>query len=307
MKTSPLFLRSPIGFSIVMVPLVVAAVLSIGQSSPVQAAAGTRAASGPATQLGSVTFPNSGAPGAQQHFLRGVAALHSFWYEEAREAFQDAAKDDPSFALARWGEAQTWNHAIWMIQDRDKGSGALAKIPSGAKLTAREERLVAAARVLFGEGDKLARDIAYAAALEKLHADFPHDDEIAAFYALSILGTVRASDYGKGYARQAKAGALMLDLYSRNPNHPGAAHYIIHAFDDPEHAILALPAARRYAEIAPEAHHAQHMPSHIFLQLGLWDSAAASNEASWPASVSRTKKYPSSLRVWSRRGQCWPS
>src|SRR5918912_2084668 len=118
----------------------------------------------------------------------------------------------------------------------------------------------------------------------------------AAFYSLSLLGLVRPEE--KSYRLQAKAGAIALEVYQKNPNHPGAAHYIIHAFDDPDHAILALPAARRYADIAPEAHHARHMPSHIFLQLGMWPEAAASNESAWQASDAwmKRKNLPLSLR-----------
>jgi tetratricopeptide (TPR) repeat protein len=119
--------------------------------------------------------------------------------------------------------------------------------------------------------------------MSKLYRDNPGDLEAASFYALSLLGTVRPGD--AGFARQMKAGAIALDVYQKNPEHPGAAHYIIHAFDDPEHAVLALPAARRYAEIAPAAHHARHMPAHIFLQLGMWDEAAASNESAWKTST----------------------
>ncbi|MFN2481033.1 MAG: hypothetical protein ABR554_06165, partial [Pyrinomonadaceae bacterium] len=132
--------------------------------------------------------------------------------------------------------------------------------------------------------------------MSKLYRDDPHDLEAASFYALSLLGTVRPGD--AGFARQMKAGAIALDVYARNPEHPGAAHYIIHSFDDPEHAVLALPAARRYAEIAPAAHHARHMPAHIFLQLGMWDEAAASNESSWKTSTDwvARKKLAAGLR-----------
>jgi tetratricopeptide (TPR) repeat protein len=124
--------------------------------------------------------------------------------------------------------------------------------------------------------------------MEKLYRDFPDDLEAACFYSLSLLGTVRPGD--KGFRRQALAGSIALDLYRKNPDHPGAAHFIIHSFDDPEHAILALPAARRYAEIAPEAHHARHMPAHIFLQLGMWPEAAASNESAWAVSDAWVKR-----------------
>src|SRR5262245_6725952 len=248
------------------------------------------------TQLGKIDFPNSGSREAQGDFLRGVAALHSFWYEEAVEAFQAATKIDPGFAMGYWGEAMTYNHPIWLQQDTEAGRKALARITDTSKLTAREKAPIAAPRVLYADGDKLARDLAYAAAMEKVYRDYPDDLEVAAFYSLALLGTVRPGD--KGFQRQMKAGAIALEVYQRNPNHPGAAHYVIHSFDDPEHAILALPAARRYAEIAPAAHHAQHMPSHIFLQLGMWPEAAASNETAWRVSDEwvKSKKLALSLR-----------
>src|SRR6185295_14605090 len=135
---------------------------------------------------------------------------------------------------------------------------------------------------------------AYSAAMEKIYRSYPDDLDAAAFYSLSLLGLTGGE---KGYRLQAKAGEIALEVYRKNPNHPGAAHYIIHAFDDPEHAILALPAARRYAEIAPEAHHARHMPSHIFLQLGMWPEAAASNEAAWESSDAWMKRKHLSVNV----------
>lgn len=233
-------------------------------------------------QLGRVAFPNSGAPPAQEPFLKGVAALHSFWYEEALEYFQATTKADPDFALGYWGEALTYTHPLWAQQDVEPARKALAKIRDTSKVTPRERAFIEAARLLYGEGDKLQRDLAYAAAMEKIYRDYPDDLEAASFYALALLGTVRPGD--KGFQRQMKAGAIALEVYQKNPQHPGAAHYVIHSFDDPEHAILALPAARLYANIAPAAPHAQHMPAHIFLQLGMWPEAAKSNETAWAAS-----------------------
>ncbi len=248
------------------------------------------------TRLGRIDFPTSGGREAQEHFLRGVAALHSFWYEEALDAFQAATKADPDFAMGYWGEAMTYNHPIWLQQDTEAGRKALAKIKGTSKLNEREKAFINALRVLYGDGDKLTRDYAYAAAMEKIYRDHPDDLEAAAFYSLALLGLVRPGE--KGFQRQMKAGAIALEVYLKNPNHPGAAHYVIHSFDDPEHAILALPAARRYAEIAPAAHHAQHMPSHIFLQLGMWPEAAASNEVAWRVSDDwvKSKKLALSLR-----------
>jgi tetratricopeptide (TPR) repeat protein len=234
------------------------------------------------TQLGKVEFQTSGSPAAQAEFLRGLAALHSFWYEEALEAFRAATRTDPEFMMGYWGEAMAHNHPLWGEQDTAAARSVVAKIKETAKLSARERAYLNAVKLLYGEGDKRARDSAYSAAMEKTYTDYGDDLDAAAFYSLSLLGIVRPED--KGYRLQARAGAIALDVYQQNPNHPGAAHYIIHAFDDPEHAIIALPAARRYAGIAPAAHHARHMPAHIFLQLGMWPEAAASNESAWEAS-----------------------
>src|SRR5829696_8818840 len=235
------------------------------------------------SQLGRVEFPTSGSEKAQAHFLRGLAALHSFWYEEAIEAFHESTKVEPEFAMGYWGEAMAHNHPLWSEQDITAARQALARIKESPKLTDRERAYVGAVKLLYGEGDKRARDAAYSAAMEKIYRTYPDDLDAAAFYSLSLLGMANPGD--KSYRLQAKAGAIALEVYQKNPNHPGAAHYIIHAFDDPEHAILALLAARRYASIAPEAHHARHMPSHIFLQLGMWDDAARSNESAWAVST----------------------
>ena len=247
-----------------------------------------------AQQLGRVEFPTSGSEKAQAHFLRGLAALHSFWYEEALDEFRESTKIEPDFAMGYWGEAMTYNHPLWSEQDLTAARAVVAKFKDTAKLTERERAYLNAVRTLYGEGDKRARDAAYSAAMEKIYRAYPDDLDAAAFYSLSLLGMMNGE---KGYRLQAKAGAIALEVYQKNPNHPGAAHYIIHAFDDPDHAILALPAARRYASIAPEAHHARHMPSHIFLQLGMWPEAAASNESAWESSDAWMKRKNLSVNV----------
>ncbi|HXC70449.1 MAG TPA: hypothetical protein VN644_10755 [Pyrinomonadaceae bacterium] len=239
------------------------------------------------SKLGRVEFPTSGSEKAQAYFLRGLAALHSFWYEEALEAFRESTRVDPDFAMGYWGEAMAHNHPLWSEQDITAARQVLAKIKETPKLTERERAYVGAVRLLYGDGDKQSRDAAYSAAMEKIYRAYPDDLDAAAFYALSLLGMANGD---KTFTLQAKAGAIAMEVYKKNPNHPGAAHYIIHAYDDPEHAILALPAARRYADIAPEAHHARHMPSHIFLQLGMWPEAAASNEAAWESSDAWMKR-----------------
>ena len=190
--------------------------------------------------------------------------------------------------MGYWGEAMAHNHPLWSEQDTPTARDVVKKIQDIPKLSARERAYLNAVKLLYGEGDKRSRDSAYSAAMEKVYRDYPDDLDAAAFYSLSLLGMVRSEE--KSYRLQARAGAIALEVYQKNPDHPGAAHYIIHAFDDPEHAIIALPAARRYAGIAPAAHHARHMPSHIFLQLGMWPEAAASNESAWEVSDSWMKR-----------------
>ncbi|MBA3256827.1 MAG: hypothetical protein H0T64_09290 [Pyrinomonadaceae bacterium] len=247
------------------------------------------------SQLGRVEFQTSGSEKAHAHFLRGLAALHSFWYEEALEAFRESTRVEPDFMMGYWGEAMAHNHPLWSEQDTSAAHEVIKKIKDTPKLTPRERAYLDAVKTLYGEGSKRARDTAYSEAMEKIYRDYANDLDAAAFYSLSLLGLVRSEE--KSYRLQARAGAIALDVYQRNPNHPGAAHYVIHAFDDPEHAILALPAARRYAGIAPEAHHARHMPSHIFLQLGMWPEAASSNESAWEASDSWMKRKGLSTSV----------
>jgi tetratricopeptide (TPR) repeat protein len=240
-----------------------------------------------AAQLGTINFPTSASSAAQPAFLAGTKALYNFEFDLAAEAFQQVQKTDPGFALGYWGEAMSFNHPLWAEQDQAKARRALEKLAPtaaarAAKAPAGKERdLVEAVDVLFGAGDKLARDTAYSQAMGRMHAKYPADDEIATFYALALLGTERAGD--KATRTSMQAAAIVLDIFQRHPQHPGAAHYIIHAFDDPDHAILALPAARAYSKIAPSAAHALHMPSHIFVQLGMWDDVIASNIVAYKA------------------------
>ena len=259
----------------------------------VAAVAGDAAGNG-SSDLGSVEFANSGAAEAQTTFLTGMKALHSFEFDTAGEAFREAQAIDPDFALAYWGEALSYNFPLWARQDREAALAALARYAPtpqarAAKLPpGRERSLMEAADVLYGSGDKLSRDIAYSEAMRHLYEAHPRDDEIATLYALSLLGTVRHGD--KGFSRQARAGAIAMQVFARSPNHPGAAHYIIHALDDPEDAILALPAAKAYARIAPAAPHALHMPSHIFLQLGMWEEGVASNDVAYKAALDHIER-----------------
>ena len=241
-------------------------------------------------ELGTITFPTSGAPAAQAAFLEGVKNLHSFQFDEAAAAFQRAQKTDPSFAMAYWGEAMSHNHPLWAQQDTEAAKKILEKIAPTldgrlAKVkTPKEKAFLQAIDVLYySPGDKLARDVAYSNALEKMFKQWPDDHEVATWYALSLLGTVRPAD--RGFRRQALAASIVEKVYKENPKHPGAAHFIIHSFDDPDHAPLALPAARSYAGIAPSAAHALHMPSHIFVQLGMWEDVRKSNIVAYKAAT----------------------
>jgi tetratricopeptide (TPR) repeat protein len=279
---------SSYGASFLLTALVIAVLGGVGAGQPFNRA--NQAEQAKLGKLGTVNFPTSCSQPAQARFLRGVAALHSFWYPVAIEEFRESTKIEPDCMMGYWGEAMAHNHPIWGDpQETEAARKALEKIRDTPKLTPRERAWLQAVRVLYGEGDKSARDKAYAAAMEKIYRDYPDDAEAALFYALSLMGTVRA-EAPAGVQTRLRAGAIASEVYKKNPDHPGAAHYVIHAYDDPEHAEMALDAARRYAEIAPEAPHALHMPSHIFLQLGMWPEAAASNEASWAASEKWVKR-----------------
>jgi tetratricopeptide (TPR) repeat protein len=232
-------------------------------------------------RLGTVNFPTSTeSEQAQAHFLRGLTALHSFSYDLALNEFRKSVEIEPDFMMGYWGEAMTYNHSLWGQQDTETARTVLARIQDTPKLTPRERAYLQAVKILYGEGDKLVRDQAYATAMEKVYREYPNDLEAASFYALALLGSVRWND-PVGLRTRMRAGAIALEIARKEPNHSGATHYILHAFDDPDHAILALPAARRYAEIAPEAPHALHMPAHIFLQLGMWPEAASTQEKQW--------------------------
>ncbi len=243
-------------------------------------------------QVGTVDFQTSATPAAQAEFLRGVAILHSFGFEDAIEAFQKAQSLEPDFALAYWGEAMAHNRnplSTPTEQDLPAARKALSKLArtreeraSKAK-TEREKMWMDAVETLYGDGDKKARDWAYADAMENIVARYPEDLEARAFYALALLGTVRRA--GSDVRQQMKAAAVAEEIFREHPTHPGVAHYIIHAFDDPLHAPLALYAADRFAEIAPDVEHALHMPSHIYVQLGLWDKTVMSNRRAYEASV----------------------
>jgi len=231
---------------------------------------------------GHVDFANSGSPSAQADFLDGLALLHDFEYSAAAAAFQRAEAADPGFAMAYWGEAMTFNHPVWMQQDLKAARAALNKLaPTAAERRARaktdrEKEYLDAIEVLYGEGSKEERDFRYEAALARLHAHYPDDVDATAFYGLAILGTAHA---GRDIPTYMRAAGVLEQAWMNHREHPGLLHYLIHSYDDPTHAPLGLRAARLYAKIAPDAGHAQHMTSHIFLALGMWPETVEANLA----------------------------
>ena len=248
-----------------------------------------------AANLGVSHFTATGPKACQQKVLEGVLALHSFVYEDARQAFVEAEEAAPC-PIAFWGEAMTYDHPIWGEQDTGRGRAALARIPPTARLSPAERGLIEAARGLY-EKDRLEWMIRLGA----LHRQLPRDDEVALFYALALYAE---SGGGSNAVRANQAADIAEEVFRRNPDHPGAAHYLIHACDAPGVAARALPAARRYAQIAPAAGHALHMPSHIFVQLGMWREVESSNVAAAKAgeeAVAR-RKQPISRADWHSYG-----
>ena len=241
------------------------------------------------TDVGSLGFPTSGSPEAQQYFLRGVAILHSFGWKQAIEQFQEAQRLDPDFAMAYWGETLCYNHPLFGSPPDDDNPRAvlrrlgatrderLAKAP-----TDREKGFLEAVEILWGDGDYDDRRVAYMEAMRRLHERYPDDHEVATFYAVALLSASRALG-DQTFRLEMQAGAVALKVFGANPNHPGAPHYAIHAFDDPVHAPLALAAALRFSEIAPAVAHARHMPTHIFIQHGMWDQVSSHNQSAYDA------------------------
>jgi hypothetical protein len=234
-------------------------------------------------QLGTVHFQISCSPSVHGGFERGVALLHSFWYEEAEKAFGDVAREDPACAMAHWGEAMSLWHQLWdRPQDAVLRRGE-AELRTANKLRAatdRERGYIAALSAFYGHRKRQfkVRALAYSRRMEQLYDRYPDDHEAGIFYALSLIAS--EPDHDPNYANRRKSAAVLEKLFAQEPNHPGVAHYLIHAYDKPEMAALGLAAARRYAKIAPAAPHAVHMPSHIFARLGLWQEDIDSNLAS---------------------------
>jgi hypothetical protein len=246
--------------------------------------------------LGTVNFPTSCNAAAQNLMSRGVALLHSFGYEEARITFNDAAKSDPSCAMAYWGVARTWYHPIWAPPSADElrqGASALDRALNVDAKTGRERDYIQSLAMFYQDWqtvDHITRAKNYERALAGLANRNPNDDEAAIFHALQLVAIGYLDPTDKSYRWQKKGSEILNRLLPRHPNHSGVAHYIIHAVDYPPLAEFGLPAARAYAAIAPDSPHALHMPSHIFTRLGLWDDSINSNIASAKSAVAQTQR-----------------
>jgi tetratricopeptide (TPR) repeat protein len=271
-------------------------------------AAASNPAPGDLRSAGKIDFPISCAESARPEFLRGVALLHSFFYEEARRSFTAAADKDPACAMAQWGIAMTWWHPIWTPPRPDEMSAGKAAIEQAMRLQSKSERergFIEALNIYYNASDGSQasatgqschgpvgprdRVVAYENAMRKLYDKYPDDFEVAAFYAFAVLSTGYATPTDATLSKQLESAALLEKLWKKNPNHPGVVHYLIHAYDYPQFAERALPAANSYASIAPWVPHALHMPSHIFTRLGMWNEAVESNRASAEASRAYAK------------------
>lgn len=239
-------------------------------------------------QLGTVRFPISCSASVQKPFERGVALLHSFWYEEAEKEFLDISKNDPKCAMAHWGVAMSLWHELWNQPDAKVITRGQGEVKAGEKLakhvTAREKAYLEAMKDFYGGTKRNYKDRAqaYSEGMKKVYQSYPEDHEAATFYALSLLAFEENMEHRK------EAAAILEKLFAAEPDHPGVAHYLIHAYDTPELAQLGIPAARRYAQVAPAAPHAVHMPSHIFARVGLWQDDINSNLASIAATRKTT-------------------
>ena len=233
-------------------------------------------------KLGRVNFRVSCTPKAQAQFNRAVAWLHSFEYEEAEKAFEQVSVTDPRCGMSYWGMAMSYYHPLWASPSKvelEKGMKAIDRANAVGAGTQRERDYIKALETFYKDHDKLdhgVRSFAYRDAMEKLHSRYPADREAGIFYSLTLIAT-GTMDKDETYAAEKKAAKILNRVLAREPKHPGVAHYLIHSYDYPPLAHLALPAARSYARIAPASAHAQHMPSHIFIRMGLWPAAIQSN------------------------------
>ena len=260
-------------------------------------------------QLGEIHTRFSANESALPHFEKGLKLLHNFEYEAACSEFLKAQELDSNCVMAYWGEAMTYNHPLWRQQDYDKGQAALNKLaetPAERASLAQndlEKDFLHCMEIMYGpKGAKKERDSMYSKQLERMYKKYEGDEEVATFYALSLLGSVKV---GRDIPTYEKGAEVVQGVLKNNPHHPGALHYLIHSYDDPGHAPKALPAAFSYAKVAADATHALHMPSHIFVSVGMWEEVIKSNIASWNASVESAKKDTSSKHFGSYHALHW--
>ena len=262
-----------------------------------------------ADQLGVLHIQFNGSQEAMPFFEKGLKLLHNFEYDDACAEFKKAEELDSTFVMAHWGEAMTYNHPLWRQQDYEKGQAALGKLAeTPAERTALaqtdlEKDFLQCMEIMYGpDGNKKERDSMYSKQLEGMYKKYIDNEEIAAFYALSLLGAVKV---GRDVVAYEKGADVAMGILDRNPNHPGALHYLIHSYDDPDHAHKALPAAFSYSKVAADATHALHMPSHIFVAVGMWDEVIKSNIASWNASYELARKDTASKSFGSYHALHW--
>ena len=241
--------------------------------------------------LGIVNLTVTGNKQALPHFEKGLLLLHNFEYADALESFEMAKEADPEMSMAYWGEAMTYNHSLWGQQEYERGVAALEEQQAFANqeaITLLEKDFIRAEEILYKpETPKTIRDKAYAEYMAEMYQKYPDNHEVAAFYALSLLGSVSEGRDDEIYGQ----GAVVVQgILEENPKHPGALHYLIHSYDDPKHAKYALNAANTYSKVATDAGHALHMPSHIYVALGMWDEVVSSNEDSYQASIDRKER-----------------
>ncbi|MEO8336058.1 MAG: tetratricopeptide repeat protein [bacterium] len=244
--------------------------------------------------LGEVSFANTGSRAAQPDFLRGLALLHSFMYGPSADAFRRAQRVDSTFAMAYWGEAMTYIHTAWRQENLVAANAALDRLGASrdvriAKAGSPRERMYGAAiEALVAKGASESQRVhGFADTMLALARTYPRDLDARSFASLGLMNVNYlwpAADSAQRASDHDVAEALAIGVFRESPRHPGGVHYVIHVNDDPVYAKRGLVAARAYAKVAPDADHALHMPSHIFVQLGLWDEATRSNERSWPAS-----------------------
>jgi len=283
------------------------AVLVVTLASGLLAVRNVKSATGPEPgdlrAAGKVEFPISCASSVQSEFSRGVALLHSFFYEEARRVFTSLAERDPKCAMAQWGIAMTWWHPIWTPptpNEMSAGKAAIEKAMAMKGVTDRERGFITALNVYYNTPDSSAaapvgqschgpvgprdRVVAYEKAMRELRDKYPDDFEVQTFYAFAVLATGYATPNDTSLSKQLEAASILEKLWKQNANHPGVVHYLIHSYDYPQFAKRGLTAAQTYDSIAPWVPHALHMPSHIFTRLGMWDESIAANRASAEAS-----------------------